>query len=174
MKLNIKQLNFYKKHGYLKIEEVIPLKILKNIENLISPWINEKILFWKKAGLLSHTFSNLNFWKRFLLAWRDAGQPPFRRNPNKWLINKKMYHILKEKVFLNIASQLLNSNEISVHGIFNVRPQLPDADFSKAPWHQDSQYWSMNYGQKYDDPFNSHVLTFFIPLQNVNNSNEKR
>ena len=73
MKLNIKQLNFYKKHGYLKIEEVIPLKILKNIENLISPWINEKILFWKKAGLLSHTFSNLNFWKRFLLAWRDAG-----------------------------------------------------------------------------------------------------
>ena len=167
MKLKSKQLKFFKTNGYIKLEKILRKKHFDSIKKIIDPWVNDKIENWFDEGLISHKYSKLNFWQRFLVAWKDAGKPSFRRNPNKWLINNRMYKLLKDKVFIDLAYQLLDTKEISVHGIFNTRPQLPAADFAKAPWHQDSQYWSMNYGQKYDDPYKSNVLTFFIPLQNV-------
>ncbi len=167
MKLNKKQTEFFKTHGYLKLKNVVPKKIFKDIQKIISPWIDDKIQNWINEGLISRDFSELDFWKRFLVSWKKAGKPRFRRNPNKWLINEQMYKLLRNKLFINLASEILETNDISVHGIFNTRPQLPDVDFARAPWHQDSQYWSMNYGQEYDDPFKSNVITFFIPLQKV-------
>jgi len=167
MKLNQKQLKSFKKNGYIKLNNILRKKHFDSIKKIINPWVDNKIQTWFDEGLISHKYSNLDFWHRFLIAWKNAGKPSFRRNPNKWLINNRMFKLLKSKVFINLAYQLLDTKEISVHGIFNTRPQLPAADFAKAPWHQDSQYWSMNYGQKYDDPHKSNVLTFFIPLQNV-------
>ena len=70
----------------------------------------------------------------------------------------KMYYFLRDSFFLKIASELLKSSEISVHGIFNARPMFPDSKFLEAPWHQDSQYWKLDYGQKYDDPFKANVI----------------
>ena len=167
MKLETKQIKFFKTNGYLKIKNYIPLKIFDDIKEIISPWVDDKISNWLKDELISNDYAKKNFNQRFLLAWKEAGKPRFRRNPNKWLINKNMYKLLKNKLFISLASQLLSTKEISVHGIFNTRPQLPDTDFAKAPWHQDSQYWKMNYGQKYDNPHKCNVLTFFIPLQKV-------
>ncbi len=167
MKLNKKQIDFFKIHGYLKLKNIIPKKIFNDIQKIISPWVDDKIQNWINEGLISKDYSELDFWQRFLVSWKDAGKPKFRRNPNKWLINEHMYKLLTNKLFLNLAREILDTKEISVHGIFNTRPQLPDVDFARAPWHQDSQYWSLNYGQKYDDPFKSNVVTFFIPLQKV-------
>ena len=30
---------------------------------------------------------------------------------------------------------------ISVHGVYNARPKLPDQLWTDTPWHQDAQYW---------------------------------
>lgn len=167
MKLNNQQYSFFEENGYIKLDNVIPKKIFKDIQKIISPWVDDKIKNWIDEGLITQDFSDYDFWHRFLVSWKKAGKPKFRRNPNKWLINKQMYELLTKNFFISLASSILKTENISVHGIFNTRPQLPDTEFARAPWHQDSQYWSMNYGQKYDDPFKSNVITFFIPLQNV-------
>ena len=78
-----------------------------------------------------------------------------------------MYDLLRKEEILNVAKSLLKTDEISVHGIFNARPMLPNTPFTRAPWHQDSQYWGLDYGKKKDNPKKAHVVTFFIPLQDI-------
>ena len=98
MKLKSKQLKFFKTNGYIKLEKILRKKHFDSIKRIIDPWVNDKIENWFDEGLISHKYSKLNFWQRFLVAWKDAGKPSFRRNPNKWLINNRMYKLLKDKV----------------------------------------------------------------------------
>lgn len=45
---------------------------------------------------------------------------------------------------------------------------MPGATWSDTPWHQDSQYWGLDYGGiEPDTERRTHVITFWIPLQSV-------
>jgi len=168
MTINLeKNIDEYKIKGFTKIKNVISKKILLDMQNLIQTWVNDYINLWLSDGSINNDYKQMDFNHRFLNAWLEAGQPFFRRQPNKYLICSEMYDILKNEKILNIASDLLGTDEISVHGIFNARPMLPNTSFTRAPWHQDSQYWHLDYGQKKDDPQKCHVLTMFIPLQDI-------
>jgi ectoine hydroxylase-related dioxygenase (phytanoyl-CoA dioxygenase family) len=68
---------------------------------------------------------------------------------------------------LTIAGALLGTDDISMHGIFNARPQLPDHRETQTPWHQDAQYWDLDYGDERDRERATHVVTLWLPLQPV-------
>jgi len=160
----------YANHGFLLLKKVVPDETLVTGQSLLEPWVEYFVTEWKKAGLLTEDFSPLDFWHRFYAAWKRAGRPHYRRMPNRFLINPQMYAFLTRPVFLDIAEQVLHTSDISMHGIFNGRPQLPEADFAQTPWHQDSQYWSLDYGQEPDSKRETHVITMWMPLQAVDST----
>ena len=43
-----------------------------------------------------------------------------------------MYDLLRSEEILKVAKSLLKTDEISVHGIFNARPMLPNTPFTRA------------------------------------------
>lgn len=101
--------------------------------------------------------------------WKSIGKPLFRRRPNKYLINSDMYDLMNEPIFLSLAKTLLESEEISMHGVFNARCQFPFDQHTKTPVHQDSQYWFLDYGkgEQLEQVANHKIVTFWFPLQKV-------
>jgi len=81
------------------------------------------------------------------------------RSPRRDLVGPDMYALLVEPSLLDLAEDLLGTDELSVHGIFNVRPKLPDQRRTDTPWHQDAQY--------YRDAEEVHVLSIWFSLQAV-------
>ncbi|MBV8602132.1 MAG: phytanoyl-CoA dioxygenase family protein, partial [Candidatus Eremiobacteraeota bacterium] len=80
-----------------------------------------------------------------------------------------MYAFFRSLALLELAEAFLGTPELSVHGICNARAQLPhDESITRTPFHQDSQFWFLDYGgDGKDDPLASHVLTLWMPLQRV-------
>ena len=64
MKLETKQINFFKIHGYLKLKNILPKKIFDDIQKIISPWVDDKIQNWINEGLISKDYSELDFLSR--------------------------------------------------------------------------------------------------------------
>jgi phytanoyl-CoA hydroxylase len=157
----------YREHGFVVLRDAIPRALLAGAQTLIEPWVEASIASWRRAGLIDQTFADDDFWHRFLNAWSAAGQPHFRRSPNHFLINAAMYEFIRSRTFLDIAEQVLGTDELSMHGIFNARPQLPRHADTMTPWHQDSQYWDLDYGQEQDTQRRTHVVTMWMPLQDV-------
>lgn len=159
--------DFYREHGYLVLRGVVSPELLIRAQTLIEPWVDALLASWSRAGLIAETFEGTGFWHRFLDAWNAAGRPHFRRSPNRFLINARMYDFIRSQTFLQLAEQLIGTPDLSMHGIFNARPQLPRHDDTLTPWHQDSQYWDLDYGTESDIERRTHVLTMWMPLQDV-------
>lgn len=161
-------LSEYRVDGFLYLRGVIPGDVLAEGRMIIEPWVDFHVDLWRSQGLIDRDFAEFDFWHRALEAWRAAGRPHFRRRPNRFLINPKMYAFLKQPLLLAIAERVLGTADLSVHGIFNARPQLPGATFTDTVWHQDSQYWGLDYGVvETDTDRRTHVMTMWIPLQPV-------
>ncbi len=160
------QLEAYDRLGYVYLRNALLPGLLEDARELIEPWVDFQIEEWRQQGRIDRSYREFDFWHRLLEAWRAAGKPMFRRRPNRFLINRQLYDFLHSPVLLDIAERVLGTAELSVHGIFNARPQLPDAPWTETPFHQDSQYWSLNYGgEEPDRERRTHVLTIWIPLQ---------
>jgi len=160
-------IDFYNEHGYCVIESAVPEDIFKLAWDAIDPWVESIILTWIRDGLITHGYGAEDRWTRLSCAWIAAGRPHFRRQPYKNLINLSMYKIMKDKFVLDIAEKLLGTSELSVHGVFNARPQLSSKDpVHLTPIHQDSQYWHKEPNEP-DLEGKTHVLTFWIPLRDV-------
>jgi ectoine hydroxylase-related dioxygenase (phytanoyl-CoA dioxygenase family) len=157
----------YQEHGFVVLRGAIPPALLATGRELIEPWVEASLSSWRKAGLIDHAFAGDDFWHRFLNGWAAAGRPHFRRSPNHFLINPGMYDFIRSRVFLNLAEQIIGTPELSMHGIFNARPQLPHHADTMTPWHQDSQYWDLDYGGEPDAARSTHVVTMWMPLQEV-------
>ena len=158
----------YDQHGFLLLRDVVPSSILASARGIMEPWVDFKIEEWVSEGLLQDRCEDHGFWDRFLVAWERAGRPLFHRNPNRHLISEPMYDFIRSRLFLDLAEQILGTTELSAHGIFNARPQLPGGQDTRTPFHQDSQYWHLNYGaEEPDKERKTHVLTMWLPLQPV-------
>lgn len=169
-RLTAEQQYQYERDGYLLIKSVVPPELLEDGQRLLEPWVEYFIEKWQREALLRDVsdLAELDFWHRFLEAWRQAGQPHFRRTPYRFLINANMYRFLRSQVFLGIAEQLIGTPDLSVHGIFNGRPQLPNHPDTRTPCHQDSQFWSLDFGAPEPDiERRTHVMTLWMPLQPV-------
>ncbi len=165
-------LALYRTRGFVYLRDVLPSSLLDEIQQTMEPMVGYLIAGWRDAGLIESDFSEFDFWHRLLEAWRAAGKPPFRRRPYRFLINPEMYNLFRSPELLTIAERVLGTTEISVHGLFNSRPQLPGAPWLETPWHQDAQYWGLDYGApEPDKERRTHVVTMWIPLGPVNSNN---
>jgi phytanoyl-CoA hydroxylase len=157
----------YREHGFVVVRGAVPRELLARAQALIEPWVDASVASWRAGGKIAEAFERDDFGHRFLSAWSAAGRPHFRRSPNHFLINGPMYAFIREQTFLQLAEAVIGTPELSMHGIFNARPQLPEHADTMTPWHQDSQYWDLDYGPESDAARTTHVVTMWMPLQDV-------
>ena len=70
---------------------------------------------------------------------------------------------MSEPRVIDIAEDLLGTPEVFMHGVFNLRPKLPDQRWTRTPWHQDSQYYPSN--------TRVHTISIWMPLMRVTTEN---
>ncbi|ANE45611.1 hypothetical protein SY83_04060 [Paenibacillus swuensis] len=157
------QTAFYKEQQYIHAQGVIPGELLELGRSIIIRWVDETVNEWLEKGLITDPRTDLGFEKRLVQLWNDAGKPAYHRSPRRDLVGEEMYNFLRHPKLLDLAADLLGTDELSVHGIFNARPKLPDQKWTDTPWHQDAQY--------YRDAENVHVASIWIPLQKVTEFN---
>jgi phytanoyl-CoA hydroxylase len=162
-------LEHYGTHGYALVRNVVPPEVIELAWQVIDPWVDSVIENWRQLGLIAHDFKDLGRWDRLRDAWRAAGEPHFRRQPYKNLIVPPMYHLMRNKALCDVAAQVIGTRNLSIHGVFNARPQLPSKDPTHlTPFHQDAQYWYLDmYGKEPDLERRTHVMTMWIPLRDV-------
>lgn len=161
--INPDQLRFYNEQGYVHLSSCIAPEALELARTILQRWANYTIDGWVQAGLIDDIRSGLSLENQFYEVWKAAGRPGYIRSPRRDLVSREMFDFLRHPSLLDIAQDLLQTTEISVHGIFNARPKLPDQFWTDTPWHQDAQY--------YRDAENSHVVSIWIPLQRVTEEN---
>ncbi len=159
--LNTEQCDFYKTYCYLLAPSVIPPDLLNLMRTVLSNWADDTINAWLTEGLINDPRTDLDLQHRLALLWQAAGRPLYIRSPRRDLVSREMFDILVHPSLL--ARDLLDTPEISVHGIFNARPKLPDQIWTQTPWHQDAQY--------YRDAEQVHVTSIWMPIQPVNEHN---
>ena len=161
--LTPEQLTFYRERGYLHAPAVIPPDLLRLMRTVLSRWVDLTIDGWLADGLIDDPQVDLDFQDRLAYVWQAAGRPQYIRSPRRDLVSREMYDILVHPALLALAQDLLGTTEVSVHGIFNARPKLPDQIWTQTPWHQDAQY--------YRDAEQVHVASIWMPLQPVTEVN---
>ena len=157
------QVKSYHKTGYIHLKSILPTNLLELSQFALNRWTNKTISQWHAQGLIPSTYPEIDFQHRLLQAWHAAGKPTYSRSPRRDLVCPEMYQILVHPTLLDIAQALLGTAEISVHGIFNARPKLPDQKWTDTPWHQDAQY--------YRDAEETHVISMWYPLQRTTEEN---
>ena len=161
--LTSEQRIFYETNGYLHAPDVIPPDLLGLLRSVLSRWVDDTIAGWLKEGLIDDPQTDLDFQYRLAHVWESAGRPNYIRSPRRDLVSREMFDILVHPALMALAQSLLDTPEISVHGIFNARPKLPDQIWTLTPWHQDAQY--------YRDAEQVHVTSIWMPLQTVTEHN---
>jgi phytanoyl-CoA hydroxylase len=161
--LTADQLKFYKENKYLLVKNAISKEVLGLARKILERWVDDLIIQWYNEGLINTTCSEIEFEKRLVVAWNLAGKPSYHRSPRRDLLSPYIYEYLKHKDFTNIAADLFETEEVSLHGVFNARPKLPDQKWTDTPWHQDAQYFR--------DAEHRHVISMWMPLQRVTEHN---
>ena len=161
--LTSEQLSFYEINGYLHAPAVIPPDLLDLMTIVLSRWADDTINAWLAEGLITNPRADLDLQHRLAHLWEAAGRPEYIRSPRRDLVSSEMFDVLIHPALLALAQDLLDTHEISVHGIFNARPKLPDQIWTQTPWHQDAQY--------YRDAEQVHVTSIWMPLQPVTEHN---
>ncbi len=157
--LTQQQVDSYRRDGYLQADGVMSEQALTLAERILRDWSERQIGEWLQEGLIDDVRHDLDFRCRLARLWQEAGRPKYLRSPRRDLVGPDMYALLVEPSLLDLAEDLLGTAELSVHGIFNARPKLPDQRWTDTPWHQDAQY--------YRDAEQVHVLSIWFPLQAV-------
>jgi len=147
--------------GYVTLDGLFGEPELADAESAVGDWAARQMEDWSGTP-----YTGANFKTDFYSAWQAAGKPPFRRSPVRNLTHPRFYAFLRSKALLDLVGAVLQTDEISVHGIFNARPMLPGA--APTPWHQDAQYWREHGEPDAGNPaLRRRVVSVWIPLQDL-------
>lgn len=152
-------------HGYLVLRQALPLELIQSCQAWLEQWSESTIDTWISQAILDKEPESKDFRKKFYQAWRDAGEPHYDRSPRRPLIlldPERAFSILSHPVLLDITSQLLETDALLSHAVFNSRPKAPGQLFTQTPWHQDAQYFSEQAHRK--------MLNCWFPLHSVDAS----
>ena len=113
--------------------------------------------------MLNDGLEHLDLEHRLKDAWNEAGKPMYHRSPRRQIVSPELFQFMSEPNVIDIAEDLLGTPEVFMHGVFNLRPKLPDQRWTRTPWHQDSQYYPSN--------TRVHTLSIWMPLMRVTTEN---
>jgi phytanoyl-CoA hydroxylase len=157
------QKQFYDDHGYLHLRGVLPPAALALARTVLERWVAALVAKWQAEGRLTDPLADLPFETRLVHTWNQAGRPAYMRSPRRDLVSQEMFDYLRYPTLVDVAADLLGTEEILAHGVFNARPKLPDQLWTDTPWHQDAQY--------YRDAQHRHVVSIWAPLVAVTEHN---
>ncbi|MDE2748376.1 MAG: phytanoyl-CoA dioxygenase family protein [Chloroflexota bacterium] len=157
------QIAFYHDKGWLKVENVIPPRSIELGRKVCADWVDRTVQAWVDQGLLDDGLAHLDLEHRLTDAWNEAGKPMYQRSPRRQIVSPELFEFMSEPHVIDIAEDLLGSPEVFMHGVFNLRPKLPDQRWTRTPWHQDSQY--------YPSIAQVHTLSIWMPLMRVTAEN---
>ncbi len=157
------QIAFYHDKGWLKVENVIPPRSIELGRKVCADWVDRTVQAWVDEGLLDDGLAHLDLEHRLTVAWNEAGKPMYHRSPRRQIVCSELFRFMSEPNVIDIAEDLLGSPEVFMHGVFNLRPKLPDQRWTRTPWHQDSQY--------YPSIAQVHTLSIWMPLMRVTTKN---
>ena len=161
--LSDEQINFYNEKGYVKVENVVPQRSIELGRKVCADWVDRTVQGWVDEGLLNDELEHLDLFRRLTVAWNQAGKPVYQRSPRRQIVCPELFQFMTEPNVIDIAEDLLGTPEVFMHGVFNLRPKLPDQRWTRTPWHQDSQY--------YPSIAQVHTLSIWMPLQRVTTEN---
>ena len=145
--LSEKQINAYKKNGYLVVEDVIPPETLKILQDVTDAFVE---------GAKNVTEHNETY---DLADDHSKENPKLRRLKNPHLIHKEYEALTRDPCILDLVSQLLGNNLRRDHTKLNFKA----ANGGEAiEWHQD---WAF-YPHSNDD-----MLAFGVFLEDVTEEN---
>jgi phytanoyl-CoA hydroxylase len=153
----------YQTEGYLHIEGIVSEDILTRVEQPLRRWVDATLLEWKGNGKLVDLYENLPFDQRLNAAWFAAGKPSYQRSPRRSVVSPEVFDFMRHPALIALARDLIGSQNIAAHGIFNARPKLQQQSFTNTPWHQDAQYFRESAG--------SNIITMWVPLVDVDENN---
>ena len=157
------QIAFYHDRGWLKVENVVPPHSIALGRKVCADWVDRTVQAWVDEGLLQDGLERLDLEHRLTVAWNEAGKPIYQRSPRRQIVSPELFQFMSEPNVIDIAEDLLGTPEVFMHGVFNLRPKLPDQRWTRTPWHQDSQY--------YPSIAQVHTLSIWMPLMKVTTEN---
>jgi phytanoyl-CoA hydroxylase len=146
--------------GFVALNGVLGENDLACAEEAIAAWSARQIETWTGKPPLGSDLAT-----EFHVAWQAAGGGEFRRSPFRNLVHPGFYAFLRSPALLAAAAELLETDELSVHGIFNARPMMPGGN--TTPWHQDAQYWRVHGGGDAELARDRRILSIWMPLQDL-------
>ncbi len=161
--LTEEQISFYQEKGYVKVDNVVPPRSIELGRKVCADWVERTVQGWVDEGLLEDGLAHLDLGHRLTVAWNEAGKPMYQRSPRRQIVSPELFEFMSEPNVIDIAEDLLGSPEVFMHGVFNLRPKLPDQRWTRTPWHQDSQY--------YPSIAQVHTLSIWMPLMRVTTEN---
>jgi phytanoyl-CoA hydroxylase len=161
--LTDEQIRHYREKGWLLVRGGVGHDVLALARVELERWTDRSIGAWIDKGLLTHGFADEPFDRRLASAWNAAGRPRYSRSPRRDIVCPEIFRFLAHPQLIDIAEDLLGTAEISVNGIFNARPKLPDQLWTDTPWHQDAQY--------YREAAETHIISMWMPLVRVTEHN---
>ena len=161
--LTDEHINFYREKGYVKVKNVVPQRSIDLGRKVCADWVERTVAGWVDEGLLADSLQDLDLEHRLTVAWNEAGKPMYPRSPRRQIVSPELFQFMSEPNVIDIAEDLLGTPEVFMHGVFNLRPKLPDQRWTRTPWHQDSQY--------YPSIAQVHTLSIWMPLQRVTTEN---
>ena len=157
------QISFYREKGYVKVENVVPQRSIELGRVVCADWVDRTVRSWVDEGLLEDDLAQLDLEHRLTVAWNEAGKPMYHRSPRRQIVCAELFQFMSEPNIIDIAEDLLGTPEVFMHGVFNLRPKLPDQRWTRTPWHQDSQYYPSN--------TRVHTISIWMPLMRVTTEN---
>jgi len=161
--LTAEQVESFDRDGFLHIPGVVPEDMLVNAQKPLEKFVEQKVQEWLKEGLISQDFAEEPFATRLNKAWIDAGQPSYNPNPTSEIISREIFDVIQFPLFVDVACDLIGSENVDSVGIFHCRPKLPNQFFTDTPWHQDAQCHPPMFGSKF--------IIMWTPLQDVGPEN---
>ena len=134
MSLNKKELNFYKKNGYLVKEKLISNKEINKINSLIDKIINKEEKKKTKIKNLGGSYNN-----NFVYNSNSSNKREILRLNNPTYYNKLFFNLSRNKKIINIAKKLLGGSVRFHHCKLNFK--LPSKKGGEVSWHQDWAFY---------------------------------
>lgn len=165
MRLSLKQIMEYQTNGYLIVNNVINEEDLQPLINEINAIIETRGQALYAEGKIKELYPNEPFEKRYALLLEQCPEIGLKMDIME-LRGKQMFQFLKNRKLLDIVECLLGS-ELSCNPIQHLRAKLPvkpgeEEKYSeRVLWHQDA-------GVTLEESEASEIITFWIPLIDVN------
>jgi len=162
--------NNLKTKGWHLFEGIVPANVMefliKECEAMESRFIKD---WHKNKPSVKFDVTKFPPMQRLRPAWLAFEQPQMRRMPFRNLITENFHKFVTNKIFTDIARQLLSTKDIALFGGYNLRPKIKEQSWNVTPPHADFQAWrETSENNVLTSPSEAMVLTFWTPLCKVN------